>query len=69
MQEHIPLTLLPKFLSDNGFDAPNYRTIYEAARSADIPAIRKKTGRWYFSTADIDQIVERLELDQTLTSA
>lgn len=60
MQEKTPLTLLPKFLSDAGFNAPGYRKCYEAARSAHIPATREDNGRWVFNASDVDTIAKRM---------
>jgi hypothetical protein len=61
--EQLPLTDLPRALIEAGFeDAPNYRTLYEAARSAVIPAQRGKDGRWKFDPRDLGEIADRLGL-------
>lgn len=57
-----PLTELPAALIDAGFNAPGYRSVYEAARSARIPAKRGINGRWTFAEADLPVIAERLAL-------
>jgi hypothetical protein len=63
MSSRHPLTDLPRALIEAGFeDAPNYRAVYEAARSAAIPVARNKAGRWTFDLADLDEIAERLGL-------
>lgn len=57
-----PLTDLPAALLEAGFETPGYREIYEAARSARIPAKRGKNGRWTFVADDLPVIAERLNL-------
>jgi hypothetical protein len=57
-----PLTDLPTALLEAGFEDTGYREIYEAARSARIPAKRGKNGRWTFVADDLPVIAERLNL-------
>lgn len=57
-----PLTDLPAALLEAGYDAPGYRDVYEAARSARFPAKRGKNGRWTFIADDLPVIAERLAL-------
>jgi hypothetical protein len=60
--QYQPLTDLPAALIDAGFDAPNYRACYEAARSARIPVLRSPAGRWTFRPDDLPIIASRLSL-------
>ena len=65
MAERHPLTLAPAALIEAGYhDAPNYRAIYEAARSARIPAKLTKAGKWTFDPADLPVIAEALGLSE-----
>lgn len=57
-----PLTDLPAALIRAGFDTPNYRACYEAARSARIPVIRNASGRWAFRQDDLPDIARALGL-------
>jgi len=60
--EHRPLTDLPAALLQAGYEPAPYREVYEAARSARIPAQRGRNGRWSFVLDDIPQIADRLRL-------
>lgn len=60
--QNLPLTELPAALLEAGYDTPGYRDLYEAARSARIPAKRGKNGRWTFAADDLPAIAERLNL-------
>lgn len=60
-----PLTDLPAALIGAGFDAPNYRACYEAARSARIPVTRNESGRWTFRPDDLPVIASRLSLPRS----
>ena len=59
------LTDLPAALLGAGFEAPNYRACYEAARSALIPVMRNSSGRWSFRADDLPAIAQRLSLPAT----
>jgi len=61
MQNHL-LTDLPAALLSVGFDAPNFRACYEAARSAQIPVMRNSSGLWSFRAADLPTIAKSLNL-------
>jgi copper homeostasis protein CutC len=56
------LTELPKALAAEGYGTPSYRAVYEAARSAIIPATRGNNGRWVFDPTDLPIIADRLGL-------
>lgn len=56
------LTELPAALVEAGYDTPNYRAIYEAARSARIPVRRGENGHWTFSKENVPEIARRLNL-------
>lgn len=58
----IALTELPKTLAAEGYGTPPYRSVYEAARSAVIPATRGQNGRWVFDPTDLPTIADRLGL-------
>jgi hypothetical protein len=60
--ENYLLTDLPAALLGAGFDAPNYRACYEAARSALIPVTRNSSGRWSFRADDLPAIAKSLNL-------
>jgi hypothetical protein len=60
--ERRPLTDLPAALLQAGHEAPAYREVYEAARSARIPAQRGRNGRWSFAQDDLPKIADRLGL-------
>ena len=62
MENRRPLTDLPAALLQAGYEAPAYRDAYEAARSARIPALRGRNGRWTFVMHDIPQIAAILDL-------
>jgi len=58
-----PLTILPHALIEAGYQSPGYRFLYEAARSALIPAQYGSNGRWTFDLDDLGAIADRLGLD------
>ena len=62
MENRHPLTELPTALLQAGYEAPSYRVVYEAARSARIPVQRGRNGRWHFAMDDLHVIAERLSL-------
>lgn len=62
MERRRPLTDLPAALLQAGHEAPAYREVYEAARSARIPAQRGRNGRWSFAQDDLPKIADRLGL-------
>jgi hypothetical protein len=64
--QSLPLTDLPAALIGAGFETPNYRALYEAARSAVIPVIRNASGRWAFRPDDIPRIATSLKLSPLL---
>lgn len=57
-----PLTDLPATLAAQGYPTTSYRSAYEQARSARIPATRGENGRWMFDPADLPMIADRLGL-------
>lgn len=56
------LTDLPTILAAEGYGTPSYRAVYEAARSAVIPAQRGENGRWVFDPTDLPIIADCLGL-------
>ena len=62
MENRRPLTDLPAALLQAGYEPAPYREVYEAARSARIPAQRGRNGRWSFVLDDIPQIAGSLGL-------
>lgn len=62
MTQSVLLTSVPSRLKSAGYQPPSYRDLYEAARSARIPAVQGANGRWTIHCNDIDRIVVALGL-------
>jgi len=64
MAQQMPLTDLPRILTEAGYETPNYRALYEAARSARIPVAKDAGGRWTFFPDDLASIADEMGLAQ-----
>jgi len=62
MAERLPLTALPRTLIEAGYSAPKYRSIYNAATDARIPADKDAGGRWTFRANDLPAIADAMRL-------
>lgn len=68
MAEQPKLTELPRALKEAYGTTPNYRTVYEAARSALIPASCAENGRWTYDPADLPAIADGLGLSRAIAA-
>ena len=59
-----PLTILPRALSEAGFESPGYQSLSEAAQEGWIPAEQSENGRWLFDPANLRFIAQSLMLEQ-----
>lgn len=62
MAQRLSLTDLPRALIEAGYEAPKYRTCYNAATDARIPATKSSAGRWTFRADDLPIIADALHL-------
>ncbi len=60
--QRLPLTLLPTTLAEAEYESVPYRAVYEAARSARIPARLGRNGRWTFDPQELPAIADALGL-------
>jgi hypothetical protein len=62
MSDRLPLTDLPRALIEAGYEAPTYRTCYNATVDGRIPTKKTKNGRWVFSPEDLPAIADAMRL-------
>ena len=65
----IPLTLVPRALSDEGFEAVKYRKVYNAVIDGAVPAMLGDNRRWTVKRDDLHTIADALGLSREQVAA
>lgn len=55
-----PITQIPAFLIEQGFEPVTYKRIHNAAVACRIPAKQRANGRWFVDVSDPDALAEAL---------
>lgn len=62
--EQYPITRVPAFLIEQGFQTVSYWRVRDAAMSRKIPATQQANGRWLVDVSDPEALADGLKVER-----